>query len=66
MKNSLIHRDDSGFGGSRDFWMESIECKCTTCHCNDGKGKCVVPSKISIGPDARCRTGYSQILDEKK
>lgn len=47
-------RPDKGWGGSRDWYMRGIPCRCLDCHCNSGDGYCAVPTKISLDSMGRC------------
>lgn len=58
-------RKPHGYPTSRDHFWEHPPCACTVCHCNSGSGRCVVPSKMDIGPDAVCRTGKKAIEQEQ-
>lgn len=61
----LMPRPNDGFGGSSDWFQPVVSCTCEACHCNDGKGRCAVPSKIQIGPDGCCRTS-KHAVDKKE
>lgn len=49
-----------GYPVGRDYAEYGPECSVTMCLCNDGCGRCSVPTKAIIGSDGRCLTWVRQ------